>query len=112
MLQKSPWAAVRFTGVIGVVQIQGQQYRLGTYLGARAEEIGCGAVTVRQRELVLTARLIQHRAVPLAAPVCGAMERTVREGLSCRAAYRCTLGGRPLFDLECDSASFEYEYPY
>lgn len=107
-----PLGSVRFTGVIGVVQIQGQQYRLGTYLGARAEEVGCGAVTVRQRELVLTARLIQHRAVPLAAPVCGAMERTVREGLSCRAAYRCTLGGRPLFDLECDSASFEYEYPY
>ena len=107
-----PLGALRFTGVIGVVRAQGRQYRLGTYRGARAEEIGCGSVTVRQGDLVLTARLIQHRAVPLAAPMWGAMERTVREGLSCQAAYHCTLGGRPLFDLESDCASFEYEYPY
>ena len=107
-----PLGAVRFTGVIGVVRVRGQQYRLGTYLGARAEEIGCGAVTIRQRDLMLTARLIQHRSVPLAAPICGAMERTVREGLSCRASYHFTTGGRPLLDLESDSASFEYEYPY
>lgn len=107
-----PLGAVRFTGVIGVIRMQDQQYRLGTYLGARAEEIGCGAVTVRQGSLALTARLIQHRAVSLAAPVCGAMDRTVREGLSCRAAYCCTIGGRPLFNLESDNASFEYEYPY
>lgn len=107
-----PLGNIRFTGVIGVIYAHGRQYRLGTYLGARAEEIGCGAVTVRQRDLVLSARLIQHRAVPLAAPVRGSMDRTIREGLSCRAAYRCTVGGRPLFDLECDNASFEYEYPY
>lgn len=106
-----PLVPLRFTGVIGVVRIQKRQYRLGTYLGARAEEIGCGAVTVRQGDLALTARLIQHRAVPLAAPVCGAMERTVREGLSCRAAYRFTVKGQPLLDLESDCASFEYEYP-
>ena len=42
-----PLAGFRFTGVIGVVLWRGREYRLATYLGARAVTIGGGAVTVQ-----------------------------------------------------------------
>ena len=66
---------------------------------------------MRQGELCLSARRLGGPGRALRAPAAGVMERTVRENLSCPAAYRLTRGGRVLLDLTAENASFEYEYP-
>lgn len=106
-----PLGPIRFTGIIGVIQAQGEEYRLATYLGARAEEIGGGRIQVRQGDMVLTAALLEQSACRLQAPETGAMTRTIRENVSCRARYCLKKGGRTLLELDTPSASFEYEYP-
>ena len=106
-----PLEPICFTGVIGVVQLKGREYRLATYLGARAEKLSGGEIVVRQGALTLTARLLERQAHPLAAPTGGAMTRTIRENVSCRAFYQLSRGGRPLLSLEAADAAFEFEYP-
>ena len=106
-----PLLGMSFTGVISVLRTGGREYRLATYLGARAEHIGSGAVTLRQGGLRLTARLLEQNALPLAAPVNGGMGRTIRESLTCRARYTFESDGKILLDTESTQAAFEYEYP-
>ena len=105
-----PLSGLCFTGVTGAVLLRGREYRLATYLGARAARTEGGRVTVRQGDLTLTAELLEDAARPLKAPVGGAMARTVRENIRCRARYRLYSGDRALLDLDTDRASFEYEY--
>lgn len=106
-----PLGPGRFTGVIGVVQLEGKEYRLATYLGAKVAGIGGNKITVRQGGLVFTASLLEKKAFSLQAPVAGAMGRMIKENVSCRACYRFSKNGRTLLDFETQNASFEYEYP-
>ena len=106
-----PLAGFRFTGVIGAVLWRGREYRLATYLGARAVTIGGGAVTVQQGSLRLTARLLEKSAQPLCAPVGGVMRRTIHESAACLAGYTLEKDSHICFSLESPLASFEYEYP-
>ena len=106
-----PFGPFRFTGVIGAVLIGGREHRVATYLGARAKRIAGGELVIKQGSTLLTAKLIEKRAMDLAAPVKGEMTRTIRESASCRAAYRFEKKGAVLLDEETPRASFEYEYP-
>ena len=106
-----PFGPFSFTGVIGAVYENGREHRIATYLGAKAKRIEDGELIVKQGKTVLTARLIEKRAMDLAAPVKGDMSRTIRESASCRAAYRFEKKGETLLDFTTDRASFEYEYP-
>lgn len=106
-----PLGPIRFTGAIAVIRLGQTEYRLATYLGARAE-IGHRRIALQQGGLVLTAALLEHPAHVLQAPAAGAMTRQIRENAACHARYRLTLDGRPLLDLESHLASFEYEYPF
>ena len=105
-----PFGLFHFTGVIGFIHLDGKEYRLGTYCGAKAVEIGENSCTIRQGKMEFTAQLVQSNAHPLKAPVNGAMTRTIRESASCTAHYKLTLEGKTLLDLESDKASFEFEY--
>lgn len=106
-----PLGPAAFRGVIALVRLEGKEWRLASYLGARVTALGGGGVTVRQGELCLTARRLGGPGRPLRAPAAGVMERTVRENLSCPARYRLTKGGRVLLELRAENASFEYEWP-
>lgn len=105
-----PIAGFHFNGVICVVLWQGREYRLATYLGARAVRIRNGMVRIIQGNLELEARLIERADKPLKAPTMGDMVRTIHESAACRARYRFRKGNRTLFAFETDRASFEYEY--
>lgn len=105
-----PLGALRFTGVIGVVLWQGRQYRLASYLGAKALCIRPGEIVVGQGGLCLTARQLEQSPQPLAAPNRGAMTRTIHEHAACRASYRFEKNGVTLFSFEAPNAAFEYEY--
>lgn len=106
-----PLAGCRFTGVIGVVLWQGNEYRLATYLGASAQRIQNGELVIRQGNACLTARLLESCAQPLRAPRGGAMARTIRGHAACRAFFQFQKNGQTLFAFETPNASFEYEFP-
>lgn len=105
-----PMAGIHFTGIIGVVLWQGKEYRIATYLGARAVCIQNKTVRVIQGNLELDVRLLEASGRPLKAPKKGDMVRTIHESASCRAFYRFCKKGRTLFSFETDRASFEFEY--
>lgn len=109
-----PMAGIHFTGIIGVVLWRGKEYRLATYLGARAVEIRNGRIRIVQGGLELEARLLETRATgqSLRAPVGGEMGRTIRESAACRAFYCLRKKGHTLMAFETTQASFEYEYPF
>lgn len=105
-----PLGPIRFTGVIGIVRIGSQEYRLATYLGARAVSIAGGSIVVRQGDLQLTASLLERTAYPLHAPSDGQMNRIIRENVCCAARYQLQCGRQILLELDSPAASFEYEY--
>lgn len=107
-----PMAGVHFTGIIGFVLWQGKEYRLATYLGAKAVRIRNGMIRIVQRNLELEIRLLENAGSPLKAPMKGDMVRTIRENPSCRAFYQFKKNGQVQFAFETDKASFEYEYPF
>ena len=82
-----PVAGMHFTGVIGVVVWRGQEYRLATYLGARAVRIKDGMVRIVQGTWNWST-LLEKSACPLKAPTKGDMVRTIHESAACRAFYR------------------------
>lgn len=107
-----PLAGFHFKGVIGIVLWRGREYRLATYLGAKAVRIRNGMIRVVQGNLELEARILENAGRPLKAPANGDMTRTIHESAACRAFYRFRKGGNILFAFETDQASFEYEYPF
>lgn len=105
-----PMAGFHFTGIIGAVLWQGKEYRIATYLGARAIKIQNKTVRIIQGNLELDVRLLEASEQPLNAPSKGDMVRTIHESASCRTFYRFRKKGRTLFAFETDRASFEFEY--
>lgn len=105
-----PVAGIHFTGIIGVVLYHGKEYRIATYLGAKAVQIQKGSVRVIQGKMELEARLIEAAGRPLKAPTKGDMVRTIHESAACHASYRFRKDGHTFFAFETDRASFEYEY--
>ena len=106
-----PMAGIHFTGIIGVVLWQGKEYRVATYLGARAVQIQNKMVRIVQGNLELEVRLLKASERPLKAPAKGEMVRTIHESAACQAFYRFRKENCTLFAFETDRASFEYEYP-
>lgn len=105
-----PLGPLRFTGIIGVVRFHEKEYRLATYLWAKAVKIRDGQIVVRQGQLSLTAARLEESALLLKAPACGAMTRSIRENVSCRAKYCFKIGAQTLFSFETPHAAFEYEF--
>lgn len=105
-----PFLGIHFTGIIGVVFLNGKEYRIATYLGAKIKQVDKDTVTVKQGSFELNAELIKKNAQPLAAPSNGDMCRTIHESASCEAYYRFCHKNKVLFEFTTDKASFEFEY--
>lgn len=105
-----PFCGFHFTGIIGVVLLDGKEYRIATYLGASVNRIGENTVTVKQGNFELVAELLKRNAQPLFAPANGSMSRTIHESASCKAYYRFSHNGKTLCEFFSDRAGFEFEY--
>lgn len=105
-----PIMGFHFTGIIGVVLLDGKEYRIATYLNAGLKDIEKNTITVRQGNYELTANLIEKNAQPLYAPISGQMSRTIHESASCRAHYKFSCKDKILCEFTSDRASFEFEY--
>ncbi|MGM9659740.1 MAG: hypothetical protein ACI3WQ_03985 [Faecousia sp.] len=105
-----PLGGFHFTGILGIVLLQGKEYRLATYLGAKAVKIEDDEIIVRQGGFTFTVRRQGQSGHPLRAPVSGAMLRTIHEHPSCNVSYCFEENGIPLLALNAPNAAFEYEY--
>jgi len=105
-----PFLNGSFTGIIGIIMYRGAEYRMATYLGARAECIQKENILIHQGNQTLTVHLLEESGEILKAPFLGAMNRIIRENISCKVHYRFEKGNGLLFDFSSDLASFEYEY--
>jgi len=54
-----PFCGIHFTGIISVIRYRGREYRLATYLGARAAQIREGGAVIRQGSKTLTVRRLE-----------------------------------------------------
>ena len=105
-----PLGNYEFTGIIAVIHLNGKEYRLATYLGAKASKIKNGEIIITQRNMTFSAKLLDKNSHPLSAPSCGLMNRTIHESASCRAYYYFQKIEHTLLNFETSKASFEYEY--
>lgn len=105
-----PLLGFHFTGIIGVVFLNGKEYRIATYLGAKIKKTHENTVTVKQGNFELTAKLLKNNSQPLSAPTNGNMCRTIHESASCEAYYRFSHNNQILCEFTTDKASFEFEY--
>lgn len=105
-----PMLGFSFTGLIGVVMIDGKEYRIATYLGAKVEYIKNNRVKITQGKYVLIAKLLKANKLPLKAPDNGKMSRTIKESAACSARYKFIENGKTLLEFTSNMASFEYEY--
>lgn len=105
-----PFLGIHFTGIISVVLLNGKEYRIATYLGAKIKQVDKNTVTVKQGSFEFTAKLIKKNAQPLTAPTNGDMCRTIHESASCEAYYRFCHKNNVLCEFTTDKASFEFEY--
>ena len=105
-----PILKFHFTGIIGFVFIDGKEYRIATYLGAKVKKTDRNTVTVRQGKYEFTASLLEKNAPPLLAPVNGNMCRTIHESASCKAYYRFSCENSVLREFVSDQAGFEFEF--
>ena len=105
-----PMLGFHFTGIIGVVLLDGKEYRIATYLGAKLKHIGENTVMVKQGAYELTAKLIHKNSQPLYAPENGRMSRIIHESASCIAYYNFSCKDKLLCEFISNGASFEFEY--
>lgn len=105
-----PFYGFHFRGIIGIVLIDGKEYRIATYLGARVSSICNKSVVIRQGRYTLRAKLLGEDSKELKAPVNGEMARTIQESVRCKARYCFTVSDKILLDFTSKCASFEYMY--
>ncbi len=105
-----PLGMLRFTGIICIIQWQGHEYRLATYLGAKVIKIVSGHIIIKQGNYIFEVKLIDKSSYPLRAPVKGSMKRMIHESAVCHASYCFKHKDEILFSFESYKASFEYEY--
>lgn len=102
-----PYAGLGFTGCIGFIFLDGKEYRIATYCGAKLLYISDDAILLKQKTLTLKIKLLRGRSQYLCAPQSGSMIRTIHESASCSVKYTCSIGKKILLDFISEQASFE-----
>lgn len=102
-----PFLGMHFNGCIACIHYEGQEYRFGTYYGAKIKAYGEGKLILKQGKMLLCVERLDEHPLLLRAPKDGCMERQIQESPSCRVQYRLYLGKEQLFRLITGGASFE-----
>ncbi len=102
-----PFCGMRFIGCIGLLFLDGKEYRIATYRGVKLLHVSNDTVLLRQGTLTLEVKALQTNSQLLRAPHNGSMMRTIHESLSCHVQYTCRTEGKELFRFISDQASFE-----
>ena len=104
-----PFCGLKFLGCICVIQYQGKEYRIATYLGGKAVVCTKNKMVLRQGKYTLDIEINSQNGQRLNAPQNGEMRRTILETASCPAEFRFYKRKELLFHLHSEKTSFEYE---
>ena len=105
-----PFYGLHFRGVICVVWLDGQEYRLATYKGVNIVRLAPGVIELKQGKYHLSITADTKEGHLLRAPIDGRMGHTIRENIACKAHFCFRENGAILFEGESNLASYEYEY--
>ena len=103
-----PFGAISFTGCIGIVQIDKDQYRFATYKGVKILEYTENRINIKQGSHRLVIETSPHKGHGLPAPDKGKMDRIIHENPSGKARFKFYRKKRLIFDCQSDGASYEY----
>ena len=85
-----PFGRLSFTGCICAINLDGKEYRIATYLGARVGKWSSTFASVRQERYLLEVDFLKKRELPLKAP------------------FRFSNGAKTLLDRITEMAGFEF----
>lgn len=105
---KIPFCGRSFWGCICVVMLNGREYRLATYRGAKIRRCAPGVLVLEQGNYLLEVTVDAGKGHELSAPRQGAMDRVIREDASCPAHFRLVRKDKVLFEALSGRASYEY----
>lgn len=97
-------------GCFASILYRGKEIRLATYLGARIICADNRKLSIWQKDIVLTAELLENLPHPLLAPENGCMERWIYENAACKVRYQMWKKGTKMFEIVKDRAGFEGEW--
>ena len=103
-----PLGKLRFTGCICAIVLNGQEYRIATYRGAKIQKWSARGAILEQGRYRLEIQLLEQKAQPLHAPSDGHMNRTVHESLCAKVRYCFWQDRELLVDHTAAQASYEY----
>ena len=103
-----PFGRLSFTGCICAINLDGKEYRIATYLGARVGKWSSTFGSVRQGRYSLEVEVLKKRELPLKAPCTGKMIRTIHESLRAAIRVRFLNGETILLDRTTDMAGVEF----
>ena len=105
-----PYLGLKFTGTICIIHLDGREYRLATYLGARVKAFSKDKLVIKQGRKLLEIHVPSpdKNAWELLAPVHGKMDRIIKESIASIVHYKFSIGGKIIFDVASDWAAFEY----
>ena len=100
----------RFNGTICIINSNGREYRLATYLGARVRVFTDNKLVVKQRGKMLEIESLNmnKKGHELLAPNHGEMNRAILESVQTAVRFKFSIRNRILFDVIGDCAAFEY----
>ena len=109
---KIPFCGLHFEGCICVVMHGGKEYRLASYLGARAVVQG-NSIVVSQGGLRLTAEILSGGSgFDLASPQKGEMSGITKENNDAKVFFRLSRKGELICELQSVCSGFEcFGYP-
>lgn len=103
-----PFLGTKFLGVTGIVSLEGEEFRLATYKGARVLFSDRDSLIIAQGKRRFEVSVYERDSLPLSAPRRGSMMRLIRESARCRARFRCWDKERLVLDAVSEQASWEY----
>lgn len=99
-----------FLGTTIAVLYKGKEYRMATYLGAKVRLYTKKRIIITQNNMILKVTLCKANPVSLAAPINGAMIRTIEEHTVSQVHYYFAVKGKILIDETCDLACQESSF--
>lgn len=99
-------------GIIAVVYIDKKEYRLATYLGARAVCVKKNFICIKQGDLILTVKKLSDNSYKLFAPDNGKMNRIIKESPRCSLYCKFRKGDTVIAEFISEQGSFESEYNF
>lgn len=103
-----PFAGMFFWGCICVIRLEGREYRLATYNGAKINQHEKGSLILTKGKYRLETRVDVQPGHTLFAPRSGLMKRKIIENASCPAYFMFSKNGTVLFEAWSDHTSYEY----